>query len=76
MCHNLEKHLNGIISASPIVILQISTGNYGKTTEIQVCNSEYITWKKMNQSLVAYITATLSNEVFYTISDNIYRKKV
>ncbi|CAN6470633.1 unnamed protein product [Victoria cruziana] len=47
----------------------VQPGEDGKTFEMFIRNLDYICWKK-DQSLVAYITATLSKDVLYTISDD------
>lgn len=53
MCNDLEGHLGEIIS-----VLHMTTGEDEKVIETQFRNPKYVTWKKRNQSLVAYITAT------------------
>ncbi|CAN6466198.1 unnamed protein product [Victoria cruziana] len=76
MSHDLEGHLDGTIPAPPNVVLQRTAGEDGKLAEILVRNPEFVTWKKRDQSLVAYITSTLSKDVLYTISDNMCAKEL
>ncbi|CAN6463255.1 unnamed protein product [Victoria cruziana] len=76
MSHDLEGHLDGTISAPPNVVLKRTAGEDEKFDEILVRNPEFVTWKKKDQSLVAYITSTLSKDILYTISDNMCAKEL
>lgn len=74
MCHDLEGHLNGIIPAPPTTLLQKTTCEDGQIAESKIRNPDFVLQKKQNQTLVAYITATLSKEALHTIFENLCAK--
>ncbi|CAN6461480.1 unnamed protein product [Victoria cruziana] len=66
----LYGHLDGRCPASPAMLLQETVENNGKIITYEVPNPEYDKWVEKDQTLVAYITATLSERVLQTISDD------
>lgn len=75
-CHDLDVHLDETFLIPPVTIMLLSIGKDEKIAETQVRNPAYIAWKKMDHYVVAYVTATLSNEVLYTIYDDMYAKEL
>ena len=68
--HGLSGHLDGGSPAPPMTITQEVTGNDGKVSCIAIPNPAYDVWFQKDQSVVAYLTATLSDRILQTISDH------
>lgn len=73
-CHGIKGHLVETLPALQIAVLRVVIDGNEKNFETEVRNPDYIAWKKRDQSLIAYIFATLS-KVIYTISDT-YAKDI
>ena len=67
---DLDEHLDGLVPIPPRLILQETKDKKGDTITISIKNPEYTAWRKRDQSLVAYITSTLSQEVLVILSDD------
>ncbi|CAN6452825.1 unnamed protein product [Victoria cruziana] len=66
----LYDHLDRRYPAPPSMLLQETVEGDGKIITYEVPNPEYDKWVERDQTLVAYITATLSERVLQTIPDD------
>ncbi|CAN6459960.1 unnamed protein product [Victoria cruziana] len=66
----LYGHLDGRYLAPPSMLLQKTVESDGKIITYEVPNPEYDKWVERDQTLVAYITATLSERVLQMIPDD------
>ncbi|MFV0960687.1 hypothetical protein QML37_30065, partial [Klebsiella pneumoniae] len=69
--HGLAGHLDKGSPVPPIIILRDVTGDDGKVSQVHVHNPDYEVWFQRDQSVVAYLTATLSDRVLQIVPDNI-----
>ncbi|KAF3771639.1 hypothetical protein EJ110_NYTH59923 [Nymphaea thermarum] len=70
--HRLYGHLNGTTPVPPEWIMQEVKNAAGQVQEtVAEVNLEYETWMAHDQSLVAYITSTLSEEVLAGVDEDL-----
>ncbi|KAF3776827.1 Retrovirus-related Pol polyprotein from transposon TNT 1-94 [Nymphaea thermarum] len=70
--HRLYGHLNGTTPAPPEWIMREVKNAAGQIQEtVAEINPEYETWMAHDQSLVTYITSTLSEEVLAGVDDDL-----
>ncbi|MFV0960750.1 hypothetical protein QML37_30810, partial [Klebsiella pneumoniae] len=69
--HGLAGHLDGTSPPPPTTIVHEVTDNDGKVSQLSLHNPAYDVWYQQDQSVIAYLTATLSDRILQTISDNI-----
>ena len=66
----LLGHLDGTTSVPPEFIPREEKDDKGASSIVYVKNAEFLNWERKDQSVVAYITSTLSQEILLAIPDN------